>query len=296
MAFFHASMALATAAFALFAAASLFGASLSFHPSQGLARLAFDSVPWLTVAAYCQWRGYARLRDGALAATWAGAVNFLSVIPVYAAARSAAPFRDGLFARVDARLGLQVPMVLGWLQSHGAARIFLAFSYDLLLPMVICAVLVTALAGPIRALKQYIVAVVVAIGLAVPVSWALPAVGPWATYGFRPSADQAAFALTLGKLRAPGPFVIDSSYGSGLITFPSFHVILAALSCIALWSVPKLRLPAALLCALIACSTVATGWHYVADGLAGIVVAALAHACARAFTVVESRRAVRQSP
>jgi membrane-associated phospholipid phosphatase len=295
MAFFHASMAIVAAVFALFAAASLVSADLSFHPAQLSTRLAIGVVPCLIVAAYSHWRGYVRVRDGVLAAIWAGVFNGLSYFPMYAAARSRLPLRDHLLARLDARLGLQVPAVLGWFERNAAARHLLAASYDLLMPMMICAAVVTAFFGPIRAIKRYIVSVAVAICLAIPVSWACPAVGPWVTYGFHPNAGQAACAQFLGRLRQPGPFTIDMDYTAGLIAFPSFHAILAALACIALWSVPKLRAPAAILCALIVCSTVATGWHYVADALGGIVFAALAHAGATLFLAVETKRAARSA-
>jgi membrane-associated phospholipid phosphatase len=91
-------------------------------------------------------------------------------------------------------------------------------------------------------------------------------------------------------------YAIDPNYSSSLIAFPSFHVIMAVLSAVALWSVRRARIPAAVLCGLIVCSTVATGWHYVVDVLAGIVFAALAHAGAKVFTAAETRRAARQSP
>ena len=52
----------------------------------------------------------------------------------------------------------------------------------------------------------------------------------------------------------------------------------------ALWGFRLLRIPVALLSGMIVISTVTTGWHYVSDVAAGIAVACLSLAIAKACT------------
>jgi membrane-associated phospholipid phosphatase len=69
----------------------------------------------------------------------------------------------------------------------------------------------------------------------------------------------------------------------GMICFPSFHVIWAILCVAALWGYRFLRIPVALLAAMIILSTVTTGWHYFIDVLGGVVIAALSLSAARYY-------------
>jgi membrane-associated phospholipid phosphatase len=64
---------------------------------------------------------------------------------------------------------------------------------------------------------------------------------------------------------------------SGIVTFPSFHVVLALLPVLALWPRRVLRPFLALVSAAICLSTLTTGWHYATDGIGGLVVTILAY-------------------
>jgi membrane-associated phospholipid phosphatase len=60
---------------------------------------------------------------------------------------------------------------------------------------------------------------------------------------------------------------------AGIVSFPSFHVVLAILSAVALSCIRPLRAPVWILAAMICASTIVTGWHYAIDILGGLVVA-----------------------
>ena len=69
---------------------------------------------------------------------------------------------------------------------------------------------------------------------------------------------------------------ISLQQAEGLITFPSFHstwAILLALSC---WHRRWLFGLSAALNGMVLIATLTTGWHYLADVFAGIIVAAVA--------------------
>jgi len=110
----------------------------------------------------------------------------------------------------------------------------------------------------------------------------LPAVGPWYPHQFAPNALQQECQNGLLRLRSPGVF--DYSFAvqeAGIVCFPSCHVIWSVLAAAALWGFRWLRVPVALLCGMIILSTMTTGWHYLVDVLAGLVVSAFSLAAAR---------------
>jgi membrane-associated phospholipid phosphatase len=73
------------------------------------------------------------------------------------------------------------------------------------------------------------------------------------------------------------------------VCFPSFHTLLAVVSCVALWSIKPLRIPAVALAVCVVLSTLTSGWHYLVDVIGGLLLAVLSIAVARAFTAIEQR-------
>ena len=94
-----------------------------------------------------------------------------------------------------------------------------------------------------------------------------PAIGPCAV---APSADQAHYLEHFRELRAGARGGLDLADAEGLITFPSFHTVWALLLVAAC---PRpLKAASVLLNAAVIVATLTTGWHYLSDVLAGIVV------------------------
>jgi membrane-associated phospholipid phosphatase len=60
---------------------------------------------------------------------------------------------------------------------------------------------------------------------------------------------------------------------AGIVSFPSFHVVLALLSAMALGTIRSLRVWVWALAGLICISAVTTGWHYGVDILGGMILA-----------------------
>jgi membrane-associated phospholipid phosphatase len=99
----------------------------------------------------------------------------------------------------------------------------------------------------------------------------------WAGSEFAGSAAQKACEACILALHSGS----KAAAVVGVVSFPSFHVIWAVLSARALWPMPGLRIVGAVMALLVAVSTVTTGWHYVVDVLAGLVMAAVALGVAR---------------
>jgi hypothetical protein len=75
---------------------------------------------------------------------------------------------------------------------------------------------------------------------------------------------------------------------TAIVSFPSFHVILAVLSAVALNGVPRVRRWAWALATLTSISTITTGWHYGVDVLGGLAVSLAASWIARLAVVPEA--------
>ena len=286
--FFHSTLAVSALALTAFMVVMLRVLSMSV-PAGQLTDIGTAVVPAALAAIYCHWRGFEKLREGALIVMWACVMSRLLMFPMYAAARLHFPLRDNLFAVIDHRFGMEVPIILNWMTHHPALNALLSYSYDALFPLMVVAVIVPAVGGKLTAAKEFVVANLVAAVIGTCAFAFVPGVGPWTVYKFPPAPDQRLCAAMVHALREQGQFRIDLNYSSGLICFPSFHVILAILSAAALWSFRPLRPFAAIVCALVVVSAVTTGWHYVIDVLGGILFAAASIAAAKAFTRLEAR-------
>lgn len=241
-------------------------------------------LPAVLFASYCRWRKDGRRFQASLLLCWAAIMLTLFKFPIYVAARLRMPLRDEMLARWDGHLG-------GLFFIHFAARHSLAAGalnccYGSLLPLMLLAAAVPALRGEIRAAKEYLIGTSFAILLGTAIFAVLPAAGPWTLVGFAPSAKQQIFQRLFAEFRSPAIHRITFS-DSGIIGFPSFHVIFAILSAAALASIKPLRVSAAILAALICLSTLTTGWHYISDVLAGIALAILSLAAAKTYSRYE---------
>ena len=169
---------------------------------------------------------------------------------------------------MDRAMGFNVPAIMAWSSAHWPVGMLLDRSYGLLFLLLPAAAVLPALLGKRAAAERFLLANTVAFVLSFPIFALLPAVGPWFGYHFTGSEVQRNCEAAIVALHND----IGPAKMAALITFPSFHVIWAVLSACALWSIKPLRIPAAILAFLIVVSTVTTGWHYVADVVAGIII------------------------
>lgn len=228
---------------------------------------------------YWHHKGRYELREASLTVLWAALAWILLPFPVDIAGRlgRAFPLRDALLVRLDAHLGFNIAAVAHWASLHWVVRA-INFSYPLLTPFLVLAILLPGLTGKARSVKRLLVANLVAFALGVPVFALVPAVGPWYGEEFAPSRTQAVCQTDLLLVREPGAY---EHQPAGVICFPSFHVMWAILSAEALGCFRWLRWPAWILAGLIVVATMTTGWHYFTDVLGGFALAAIAVGAAR---------------
>jgi membrane-associated phospholipid phosphatase len=221
---------------------------------------------------YCRWRPLPKLIDACESGIWIVVfTNVLSVL-IQLAARSPYPLVDQELARLDAQMHFATTSAIAIAARVPALRISLILSYALTGPLMIVAVLLPAICGYANASRRYMLGIVLA-GILTAAAFAIwPAAGPWTTEGYAPTKGQAVVTAYLEQLKSPGSVTLDME-DAGIVAFPSFHVLLAILTAVALSAIPWLRVPAWALAFLVALSTLTTGWHYLVDIIGGIVFA-----------------------
>jgi len=110
------------------------------------------------------------------------------------------------------------------------------------------------------------------------VSAALPAVGPFVHFFGRPTED----IVVLMSLRSGGPHTFVINYLQGIITFPSFHTVLAIIFIYVHRPPSRSFIPVAILNGLMLLGIPSEGHHYLVDMISGTVVVALSIAIVRA--------------
>jgi hypothetical protein len=238
-------------------------------------------------AVFYRWRRLPKAVNLIMMATWAYVFGYLYIVPMFVAARLPAPMSDALLARCDAALGVEVPAVLSLTAAYPPVGAVLRFLYGTLLFLITLAIMVPPMCNRMRAAKEFAIGGVIAAVICLPLFAVFQAVGPWVVHGYAPAPDQAFYAQTLAAVKAQDWYTVDLSYSEGLISFPSFHALLAVLAAAALWPIRYVRWPAVLCAALIVVATVTTGWHYVVDVVAGLFVAGLVRVLAVGYSRLE---------
>ena len=213
--------------------------------------------------------------DLLLVISWALFYTYTLNLPVVVAARigSHIALKDAFLVQFDRAVGMPIPAIVSW-ASHNWLGQFASGCYFWLFPFMRVAVLLPPLAARARHAQQFLTANLVSFFVGLPLFALFPAVGPW--YGYHTSArpDQLGSQATLFLIRHSGP--CQYHVPTGIVCFPSFHVVWAILCARALWSFRLLRVPAVILAALIILSTVTTGEHYILDLIAGAIIAVIA--------------------
>ena len=284
--FFHQCMIVTSAALVVVAIACIKFCRYSLPAPQFAA--VGNALPFAMAVGYCWWRKREKLLQACLLTGWASVLSTLLKFPMYIAARSPISLKDNLLANADLHLGVEVPAVLQFMALHPGLKSALSASYDLLTPLMILAVVLPAIYSKFTAAKELILGMTFATIAGAPIFALCPAIGPWAHYHFAPTAVQRQCESLLLELHSNRSHAINLNE-SGIICFPSFHVLLAILSAVALWSIRPLRIPATVIAAFVTFSTLATGWHYVIDVVGGVVLALISVGIAKWFTRIEAR-------
>lgn len=192
------------------------------------------------------------------------------------------PLIDPALIKLDAALGYDWSSLVSWLAGYPGLAMVLGYIYNSsLLQILLTIVLLAALSREI-ALHRFLFVGILTLILAVAIWWLVPSVGPSAFQPI-PEADRLATGLYynpaygayLRELVEVGPRVITPEVVTGVVAFPSYHMIMALM---VVWFtrgtfafLPALGLNIAMVPA-----TLTHGGHHLIDLFAGLVVFAFA--------------------
>lgn len=206
----------------------------------------------------------------AYAATWT-IFTAVGCILTYVAATHAGPYRDHLLMRIDRTLGFDSVAWADWLHAMPGVTALLHAAYmSLPLQMIGSAAVFAAKARDRN--EELFVCALLALLLTTLLSAVIPAVGPWLPPYYPHLAmlrSGVASSFRMGGLQ-------------GIVSFPSFHTVLAVLFVYSHRGIASTFLPIAILNGLMLVSIPSEGGHYLADMVGGLVVAIIAIAVTRA--------------
>ena len=212
----------------------------------------------------------------------------------YVGASADLPLRDRDIIWIDRHLGFDWLQVMSSLDQSSQLLSVLNGAYATFTAQLVGAALALVIAGRMGDLERFFIVFACASISAEALSVLVPTLGPiWAL------ADNARFTNlpTLGRttaeivlaLRDKTLGTIDFEAVNGIISFPSMHAAVAIIVPYVLRWNRWLFWPIAVLDAVMLISAVPSGNHYLADVLAGIVVAVLAIACGSATQTLLDR-------
>lgn len=278
---FHALMAVATVGVVLISCCAYLFSKLTMSLTQAMPILCLLLI-LAAVAAQYRWRGEHKCFNLIMMAFWVILLTNLHFFPMYLAATMPVAMSDAWLAGIDHQLGFSVPALLALLEPYPALGDGLQLVYGSLIPMMVAAIIIPPMLDRMDKAKEFALGCLIAASISMPIFACLQAVGPWDYYGFSPPFESlSGKAGMLASLKMDTTFVIDVANRDGLITFPSFHVILTVLAAAALWSVPRMRILVTVWAGLIVFSTLGTGIHYLIDVLGGLGVATVSIVAAR---------------
>ncbi len=225
-----------------------------------------------------------RLSDaGNYAALWV-AFSIAGAIFTYLAATLGMPLRDAEFVAIDAAMGFHWLAWSRFIAAHRAIQLPLFIAYFTFLPQIVGSILYFAHSEQTGRNAELIWIAIVSLILTTIISALLPAVGPYVHFYGMQTDD----IVALMSLRAHGArsFVINSL--KGIITFPSFHTVLAIAFIYVHRPPSRSFVPLAILNGLMLIAIPSEGHHYLIDMISGAVVAAVCIAIVRAAMGVRS--------
>ncbi len=185
---------------------------------------------------------------------------------------------DPWLIAADARLGYHWPSFVEGLAAYPGFAALLGFLYHTSLPQILLTICILAALGRTLQLHRFLMVGILTLTAAVAIWWVVPSIGPSGfmvipkdvleATGLYFDADYGAYLLQLVE---SGPPRISPEVMTGVVAFPSYHMIMA---CMVVWGTrgTVAFLPAAAVNALMIPATLSHGGHHLVDLLAGIVV------------------------
>ncbi len=210
-----------------------------------------------------------RLADlGHQIALWL-AFSAVGIVFTYDAASLRLPLKDAEFAAIDAAMGFSWPHWSRLIESLRLVADAFTIAYFVLLPEIFLTVIYFAHIGRNDRNDEFLWTTMVSLIICTILSGFFPAVGPCA-YFF---GDKPRFIQHLLSVRAGDVKTFSLGHMEGIITWPSFHAVLAVLTPYVHRPPMRTFVPVAAVNVLMLISIPINGCHYLFDLLAGLALA-----------------------
>lgn len=190
------------------------------------------------------------------------------------------PVIDPQLVAIDKALGGDWPTHFAWLTSSPLITGTMTGIYQSLLIQIPVLCAIVGVLDPKR-LRIFVLANTIGLGATVAIATLLPAesaLGYWGTPGFGSDPVNQFHAVRDGSLRMLDPGVL-----TGILTFPSYHTLLAILVALAFRGLPRVFPIVVAFQLAIVVTTRGVGGHYFADIAVGAALAFLANWMATAL-------------
>ncbi|MES2913874.1 MAG: phosphatase PAP2 family protein [Pseudomonadota bacterium] len=192
------------------------------------------------------------------------------------------PLIDPALIELDAAMGYDWSRLVAWLAGYPGLAMVLGYIYNSALPQILLTIVLLAALSREIALHRFLFVGILTLILAVAIWWLAPSVGPSAFQAI-PESDRLATGLYynpaygayLRGLVETGPRVISPEIITGVVAFPSYHIIMALM---VVWFTRGTFafLPALATNIAMVPATLTHGGHHLIDLFAGLVVFAFA--------------------
>lgn len=236
---------------------------------------------WSVAYYYRQVRVVEKFADMCITLSQVLLFSAVGIVLSYLAARTNAPLWDDTFVRWDKALGFDWMAAMELVDESPLAVDILFVAYGSLIPQIVFVVCALGFMQKLADLRTVMLAAMLCGSVCIVFSAFMPAVAYPIHYGITPTSFDnvvpwAGF-IKLGdfmKLRDGTIAHLDFASMQGLITFPSYHAGLSAVTFWGFWRTGKawLQVPGMTLAFLTIVSTPIDGGHYLVDVIAGIAV------------------------
>ncbi|WP_169835030.1 phosphatase PAP2 family protein [Pandoraea oxalativorans] len=229
--------------------------------------------------------------DSALGILWItslAAFTCGATVLQYLSVSLGAPDISDVLISVDETFGIHWPLIYSAIHSNGALEMALGAAYDSLFLQMVLLPFVLIIAGKVEHYAEFVVQFMIAALIVVIIATPFPAESAFTHYHVSDVGATASVSdfsdFRSGRMR-------ELSFGTmqGLVSFPSFHAVLAVLIPYAARRLKLLFLLFLPLNALMLASTPARGGHYLTDVVGGLAVALVSICMAARFVARQSR-------
>jgi len=229
------------------------------------------------------------LTAGFILFTLVGSVFNYMLLPVHF------PRIDDFLVSVDKLMGYHWPSLVLFFSERPSFSALLKIVYFTSLPQLVIVVLLLGFTGQSRKLAHFHITGMMAALLSITIWAFLPTFGTSVVWNIPDdiankaglAVDQS-YATELIRLSLEGVDYLSPANVLGLIGFPSFHTVMAAMSVFFTWHIVWLRLLVLALNILMVPALLLHGGHHLSDFLGGLVVFAVA--CLAASYAVSALR------